>query len=340
MLYQFRELQRATWLPLNLLAEATRATFRNPRLAAACAPLSGPIVAGAEVAERFTRHFGKPEWRLPVTGIDGDAVTVRETVVARKPFCTLIHFNRDTDREDPVVLVVAPLSGHHATLLRGTVEALLPDHDVYVTDWLDASRVPLARGRFDLDDYIAYVVEFLRLLGPEVHVLAVCQPVVPVLAAVSLMAQDDDPRQPRSMVLMGGPVDASTPATRVTELAMSRPLDWFERTVIQTVPAHLPGAGRRVYPGFLQLAGFMSMNPDRHIDVHVTLFQDLARGDDDGAERHRKFYDEYLSVLDLPAEFYLQTVRQVFQEHALARGTLRWRGEPVNPAAIRRTALM
>jgi poly(3-hydroxybutyrate) depolymerase len=232
------------------------------------------------------------------------------------------------------------MSGHHATLLRGTVEALLPEHDVYITDWLDARRIPLSRGKFDLDDYIAYVIEFLQVLGPETHVLAVCQPTVPVLAAVSLMAQADDPNQPRSMVLMGGPIDAEAAPTAVTKLAKGRPLSWFERTVVSQVPVYYPGALRRVYPGFVQLTGFMSMNLDRHVGEHLRLFEHLVQGDGESAGAHRRFYDEYLSVMDLPAEFYLQTVSTVFQHCALPNGTMRWRGEPVDPSAIRRTALM
>jgi len=232
------------------------------------------------------------------------------------------------------------MSGHYATLLRGTVEALLPEHDVYITDWLDARTVPLSRGSFDLEDYITYVMAFLAHLGPQTHVIAVCQPTVPVLCAVSLMAQNNDPNQPASMVLMGGPIDTTASPTVVTKLATTKPLEWFERTVIQSVPAYYPGGFRQVYPGFIQLTGFMSMNLDRHVDAHVKLFQHLVRGDGDSADQHRQFYDEYLSVMDLPAEFFLQTVSRIFQQHALPRGTMTWKGQSVDPAAIRHTALL
>lgn len=340
MLYQLHDLQHAAWLPIRLVAEATQATFQNPLFPASYTQFGRTVAAGAELLERTTRRFAKPEFGLAGTVIDGAPVAVTETTVAHKPFCNLVRFERAVERDDPKVLLVAPMSGHHATLLRGTVAALLPEHDVYVTDWLDARKVPLARGGFGLDDYVDYVIEFLHLLGPEVHVIAVCQPAVPVLTAVSVMAQAGDPHQPRSMVLMGGPIDTTAAPTAVTRLAQTRPLSWFEHNVIATVPFYYPGALRQVYPGFIQLTGFMSMNLDRHVGEHLRLFHHLVRGDGESAEQHRRFYDEYLSVMDLPAEFYLETVSQVFQEHALPRGTMRWRGEPVEPRAITRTALM
>jgi poly(3-hydroxybutyrate) depolymerase len=231
------------------------------------------------------------------------------------------------------------MSGHFATLLRGTVETLLADHDVYITDWLNARNVPLYNGRFGLDDYIAVVIEFLQFLGPRTHVLAVCQPSVPVLAAVSLMAEDHDPATPPTMVLMGGPIDTRRNPTAPNVLATSRTIEWFEKTVIETVPARYPGAFRRVYPGFLQLAGFMTMNLDRHVSAHFDLFKHLVRGDGESASATRTFYDEYTAVMDLPADFYLETVRRVFQEHALPLGTLEWRGRKVDPSAIYKTAL-
>jgi poly(3-hydroxybutyrate) depolymerase len=230
---------------------------------------------------------------------------------------------------------VAPLSGHYATLLRGTVQGLLPQHDVYITDWINACEVPLERGPFDLDDYIDYVIAFLRRLGPDVHVIAVCQPSVPVLAAVSLMSSDNDPAVPRSMTLMGGPIDTRVNPTQVNQLAAMRSIEWFEHTVVTAVPATYPGFMRRVYPGFLQLTGFMTMNLDRHFGSTVRHFQHLVRGDGDSAAGHRKFYDEYLSVMDLTAEFYLQTVKTAFQDHALPLGTMTSRGRTVDPRAIR-----
>jgi len=340
LLYQLYDLQHAAMTPVRLMAEAAQTAFRNPFVPMSYTRMGRTIAAGAELIERTTRRFGKPEWMLPTTKIDGATVAVEPVTVLSKPFCNLIHFKRAADRTDPTVLVVAPMSGHYATLLRGTVEALLPEHDVYITDWLDVRRIPLARGKFDLDEYIAYVMDFIRHLGPNVHVIAVCQPVVPVMAAVSVMAANDDPMQPSSMILMGGPIDTTAAPTVVTELAENKPLSWFEHKVIQTVPVYYPGGLRRVYPGFIQLTGFMSMNLDRHVGEHVKLFQHMVIGDGDSAEQHRKFYDEYLSVMDLPADFYLQTISTVFQEHKLPRGTMKWRGEKVDPGAIRHTALM
>jgi poly(3-hydroxybutyrate) depolymerase len=340
VLYQLYDLQHAAWYPGRLMAEATRTAFQNPFLPASYTRMGRTLAAGAELFERTTRRFGKPAFGLPTTRVDGEEVAVREVPVVRKPFCDLIHFERDTDKAHPSVLVVAPMSGHHATLLRGTVQALLPEHDVYITDWLDARKIPLARGKFDLDDYISYLIEFMRHLGPHTHVMAVCQPTVPLVCAVSLMAQNNDPNQPASMILMGGPIDATAAPTVVTELAENKPLSWFERNVIQTVPAYYPGGLRQVYPGFIQLTGFMSMNLDRHVGEHVKLFQHLVKGDGDSAEQHRTFYDEFLSVIDLPAEFYLQTVEHVFQKYSLAKGTMEWRGQRVDPSAIRHTAMM
>src|SRR5690606_31340688 len=240
---------------------------------------------------------------------------------------------------DPRVLVVAPLSGHHATLLRDTVRALLPNHDVYVTDWIDARMVPVARGPFHLNDYVRYVRDFLRWMGPETHVISVCQPTVPVLAAVSLMAADDDPCQPRSLVMMGGPIDARESPTQVNKLATTKPYSWFEDTVIHRVPSRYPGAGRRVYPGFLQHTGFVAMNPDRHVQSHYDFYLNPLRGDQEDAESHRRFYDEYNAVLDLPAEFYLDTIRIVFQEYSLPCKTWEIDGRIVDPAAISKVAL-
>lgn len=340
MLYQLYDLQRAVWAPARLMAEATQTAFQNPFVPASYTRFGRAVAATAELFERTTRRFGKPSFGLPDTTVDGRRVAVTEETVLRKPFCSLLHFRRAAQRDDPKVLVVAPMSGHYATLLRGTVQALLPEHDVYITDWADARNVPLSRGRFDLDTYIDYVIEFLRVLGPDVHVLAVCQPAVPVLAAASVLAQRNDPFQPLSMVLMGGPIDTRAAPTVVTRLAETRPLSWFEHSVITTVPVYYRGGFRRVYPGFIQLTGFMSMNLDRHVGEHLRLFKHLVQGDGESAEAHRTFYDEYMSVMDLPAEFYLQTVSTVFQKHALPRGEMRWHGKRVDPSAIRKTALM
>lgn len=340
MLYQFYDFSHMLVAPFRVAAELTQHTFQNPLMPLSFTRFGRAVAAGAELLERTTRRYAKPDWQLPTTEIDGKKVAVSVKTVLEKPFCRLQHFSRKTDRKDPRVLIVAPMSGHHATLLRGTVEAMLPHHDVYVTDWIDARLVPLSAGRFDLEDYITYVMDFLRHLGRDTHVIAVCQPAVPVMCAVSLMAQMDDPCQPRSMTLMGGPIDTRRAQTVVTKLGKDRSLSWFERTVVSVVPMYYPGAMRRVYPGFVQLSGFMTMNLDRHVGEHMRLFQHLVKGDGDSASSHRRFYDEYLSVMDITGEFYLQTVERVFQKHALPEGTFRWKDMVVTPSAIQKTALL
>ena len=283
-------------------------------------------------------------WDLPTTTVDGKEVAVNIEVDVDKPFCKLTHFKRDIpasrNAKDPRVLVFAPLSGHHATLLRDTVRMLMQDHDVWVTDWVDARLVPLSAGPFSLDDYIEYAKGFIRHLGPEVHLISVCQPTVPVMAAVSLLASAKDPHQPRSMTMMGGPIDTRVGQTEVNALAMRKPLSWFENNVIYSVPAQHPGYLRKVYPGFLQHAGFIAMNPDRHTQSHYDYYLDLVKGDLNDAEAHRKFYDEYNAVLDLPAEYYLQTIKVVFQDYLLPRGEWVVRGHPVRPQDIKTVALM
>jgi poly(3-hydroxybutyrate) depolymerase len=326
--------------PSRMVAETLQHLFSHPLLPLSYTKLGRAIAAGSEIFERSTRRYKKPEFGLNHTTIDGEQVPVDLEIVATRPFCNLLHFRRETDRKDPKVLLVAPLSGHYATLLRGTVEGLMLDHDVYVTDWISASEVPIEKGPFDLDDYIDYVIGFVRQLGPDVHLIAVCQPSVPVLAAVSIMSAENDPATPRSMTLMGGPIDTRVNPTQVNQLAAGRSIEWFEHAVITPVPATYPGFMRRVYPGFLQLTGFMTMNLDRHFGSTIRHFQHMVRGDGESAAGHRKFYDEYLSVLDLTAEFYLQTVKTAFQDYALPLGTMKSRGRPVEPAAIRKTALM
>ncbi len=340
MLYQLHELQHAALAPLRFWAEAGRMLFSSPFSPLAYAPHSPRIAAGSELIGRLARRYDKPAFGLAETVIDGESVAVAERVIVEKPFCRLVHFTRATARHDPKVLLVAPMSGHHATLLRDTVRALLPDHDVYVTDWTDARLVPLARGFFHFDDYVAYVREFIRALAPDVHVVAVCQPTVPVLAAISLMAAEGDPCRPRTMTLMGGPIDPRAAETEVTRFAEKRSLRWFEMHVIQRVPNKYPGYQRRVYPGFLQHAGFVAMNPERHLQAHIDFFNHLVEGDGDSADAHRKFYDEYNAVMDLPAEFYLETIDRVFLRHELPRGEMHVAGEPVAPAAIESTALL
>lgn len=340
MLYHFHDWQRAALAPFRLAAEATQAAFKNPFFPASGTPFGKVIAAGAEMFERTTRRFGKPSFGLKSVKHLGNKINIEEEIVLTKPFCRLLHFKRDTDAKDPKVLVVAPMSGHHATLLRGTVEDMLPDHDVYITDWIDAKLVPLALGKFDLEDYISYVMEFIRKLGPDVHLLAICQPAPPVLCAVSLLAQMDDPAQPRSMTLMGGPIDTRHAPTIVTELGVKKPMEWFRNTVIHALPFYYPGAYRLVYPGFIQLNGFISMNSERHVGEHVKMFQHLVKGDGESAARHRDFYDEYLSVMDVTAEFYLQTIERIFKNHDLPEGRFMWHGQRVDPSAIKKTALL
>jgi poly(3-hydroxybutyrate) depolymerase len=316
--------------PARWSAAATQAVFGNP-LNPLSYTLTGRMLnASANVFSEVARRRGKPAWNLPAT----------IEVLDERPFGRLIRFAARAERERPRVLLVAPMSGHYATLLRNTVEVLIEEHDVHVTDWNDARDVPLEAGRFGLHDYIAYVRDYIRILGPDVHVIAVCQPAPAVLAAVALLAAEDDPAQPRTMVLMGGPVDARRAPTAPVELAEQHPLAWFERELTMRVPAWYPGAGRAVYPGFLQIGAFMSMHPDRHAEAHWKIFQDLVRGDGESAEKRRAFYDEYLSVMDIPAEFYLETVDEIFQRATLASGTMVSHGRAVEPAAIEKTALL
>src|SRR3990172_780233 len=331
---------RHAWLaPWNTLAAAHREVLTNPFNPLAYPPASRRVAATFDLFCRFTQRYEKPEFGLTATQIDGREVTVEEGVAVEKPFCRLLHFRRLAARSDPVVLVVAPLSGPSAPLLRDTVRALLPAHDVYLTDWTDAKMVPLALGPFHLDDYVDTIREFIRFLGRDVHVISVCQPTVPVLAAISLMAEAGE-RTPRTMVMMGGPIDARRSPTAVNNLATRKPLSWFEQTLIHRVPPKYPGYMRRVYPGFLQHLGFVAMNPDRHMNAHWDYFNHLMLGDDDSAERHRDFYDEYNAVLDMPAEYYLDTVTTVFQEFALPKGRMFVRDELVRPQEIRQTALL
>ena len=342
MLYQLHELQRSFLTPLAAWAQANSALFSSPFSPLAYTPVSTRMAAGYDLLHRLGKTYGKPAWGLASTTIDGHAVPVDLVPEVELPFCKLLHFRRELPARrapDPKVLLVAPLSGHHATLLRDTVRALLPNHEVWVTDWVDARQVPIAAGPFHLDDYVEYVIGFIQRLGPDVHLISVCQPTVPVLAAVSLMASRNDPAQPRSMTMMGGPIDTRKSPTEVNDLAQRKPFEWFENHVIYKVPATYPGYLRRVYPGFLQHAGFVAMNPDRHVNSHWDYYLDLVKGDQEDVESHRKFYDEYNAVLDLPAEYYLDTIKIVFQEHRLPLGTWEVRGERVAPEAIERTAL-
>ncbi|WP_181708199.1 polyhydroxyalkanoate depolymerase [Chthonobacter rhizosphaerae] len=341
--YHLYEFNHAAMGPARAAADMTRLYFQNPFNPFSQTQVGRSIAAACELFERSTRRYGKPSFGLDATVVGGVRVPVTEKVVWHKPFCRMIRFERAVPasrRKDPKVLVVAPMSGHYATLLRGTVEALLPKHDVYITDWEDARMVPLAAGRFDLDDYIDYVIEMLQALGGDAHVLAVCQPSVPVLAAVAVMEANGDPLAPLTMTLMGGPIDTRKNPTAVNNLAAERDIDWFRRNVIMKVPFPHPGIYRDVYPGFLQLTGFMSMNLDRHVGAHKEYFANLVKGDGDSAAKHREFYDEYLAVMDLTAEFYLQTVETVFMTHALPNGEFMHRGRLVDCGKIRRSALL
>lgn len=343
-LYWFYEMGQAALNPSRALADITRLSLKNPLNPFSNTTFGKTIAAAAEVFERSTRRYGKPEWRIEDTVIGGEHVPVHIKTVWQRPFCNMVHFERAFEhpprRPQPKLLLIAPMSGHYATLLRGTVEAFLPNHDVYITDWVDARMVPMAAGHFGLDDYIDYVISMLHWLGGDCHVIAVCQPSVPVLAAVARMEAGNDPYVPHSMVLMGGPIDTRINPTAVNKLAEERGTDWFRHNVITKVPFPHPGMLRDVYPGFLQLHGFVSMNLDRHLDAHKDLFFNLVKGDGDSAQKHREFYDEYLAVMDLTAEFYLQTVEAVFVKHALPKGELTHRGVKVDPSAIRSCALL
>ena len=343
MFYQMYELNHAAMAPMRAYADAMRLTFRNPVNPISHTPYGRAVAAGFELFERTTRRYGKPEFGLDTTKLNSGPVSVHEKVVWSRPFCNLIHFERSlpsSHRPDPKILIVAPMSGHFATLLRGTVEALLPKAEVYITDWTDARMVPVTEGRFDLDDYIDYVVSMLHALGPDTHVMAVCQPSVPVLAAVALMEENGDRFAPSTMTLMGGPIDTRTNPTGVNDLDQNKPLEWFEDNVIMQVPWPLPGFTRQVYPGFLQLSGFMTMNLDRHMIAQKDFYLHLVKNDGDSAERHRDFYDEYLAVMDLTAEFYLQTVDTVFIKHSLPKGEMMHRGQRVDTSKIRNVALL
>jgi len=347
MLYQLYESQRALMAPFAEFASASSKLYSHPLSPFTHVPMAQRWAAGFDLMHRLAKEYEKPRFDIQSCTVDGVEVAVQEQVALEKPFCRLLRFKRFTDhapalaqmRAQPTVLVVAPLSGHHSTLLRDTVKMLLRDHKVFVTDWTDARMVPLDKGPFHLDDYVHYVQEFIRTIGHKVNVISVCQPTVPVLAAVSLMATQGE-ETPPALVMMGGPIDARLSPTAVNNLAMNKSFDWFENNVIYRVPLNYPGAGRRVYPGFLQHSGFVAMNPDRHMSSHYDYFLDLVRGDEESAEAHRQFYDEYNAVLDMPAEYYLDTIGTVFQQFALVNGTWDVAGQRVRPQDITRSALL
>jgi len=341
--YQLYEAAHAALVPARAVSDAAHFIFSNPFNPLSETPFGKNVAASAELFERITRRYGKPIFGLKRVAIDGVDHDVREEIVWRRPFCNLLHFARadfPAGLEQPKLLIVAPMSGHYATLLRGTVEAFLPTHRVYVTDWTDARMAPLALGNFDLDDYIDYLSAMIEHLGPGAHTLGVCQPAVPLIAAIALMEAADHPDAPASMTLMGGPIDTRRSPTAVNQLAERRGVEWFRANCLQSVPFPYPGFGRRVYPGYLQLSGFMAMNFDRHVNAHLDMFNELVSGDGDSVEKHREFYDEYLAVMDLTAEYYMQTIETVFVRHLLPKGEMTHRGAPVDLAAIRRCALM
>ncbi len=345
MLYNLYEMNHAALVPWRAAADLGLNFWQNPIHPWSSSSTARAVSASLELFERATRRFAKPSFELKETTVGGVTVSVSELILLHKPFVSLLHFSKVWPekikvKSQPKLLVVAPMSGHYATLLRGTVEALLPHFDVYITDWADARTVPVSMGKFDLEDYVDHVIEMLQVLGGNVNVMAVCQPSVPVMAAVALMNASGDKNTPKSMILTGGPIDTRRNPTAVNKLAQEKGSDWFRKNVIMKVPFPHAGFMRDVYPGFLQLTGFMTMNLDRHMDAHRQLFWHLVEGDEESAEKHEDFYDEYMSVMDLTAEFYLQTVDRVFVNHDLPNGSYMHRGTLVDPSKITKTALL
>ena len=340
MLYQLHHQFCQSVKPLNFWAQA----WKSQLSLTSAMPYNldffiRPAIAQLEVIERCTNNYEKPEFELPYTQVKGKKTKITEEVTHSLPYCDLLHFKRAGTHNHPKVLLIAPLSGHYATLLRGTVEHFIPDHEVYITDWKNARNVPIEQGGFTFDDFVRYLIEFLDQLGPNTHVVAVCQPSVPAIVATSVMAERNNPNIPKTLTVMGGPVDTRLSPTEVNDFASGKDLQWFEDKVIMTVPKDFPGAGQKVYPGFIQLSGFMSMNLDSHVQKHYKFFGDLIKGDGDSAEAHRKFYNEYLAVMDLPADFYLETIRKVFIDHRLAIGKVHFENKKIDPRAVTKTAL-
>lgn len=340
MIYAAYQAQADLLDPMRTLARMSRRMLAGTMAGFGESALLRNISAACEMVERAGLSHARPAFDIKSVMVGNREVEITEEVALQLPFGALLHFAKDVDQPQPRILVVAPLSGHFATLLVDTIRTLLPENDVYVTDWANARDVPLSAGGFGFDDYVGHVIRFLEEIGPGAHALAVCQPCVQVLAATAVMAQNDNPATPRSITLMAGPVDTRVSPTKVNELATSKPLDWFETNLIATVPPGFAGSGRRVYPGFIQVGAFLAMNMDRHVKAHVELFENLAMGEHEKARTAKTFYDEYFAVLDLAAEFYLETIRIVFQEHDLPRGVLTYRGERIDFGAIRRTALL
>ena len=340
MLYAAYQAHSDVMGPVRMLAGVAARSFGHTGFGMPGHGAVRNLTAAYELIARAGLTHTRPPFGISHAMVGNREVEVREEAAQVTPFGTLLHFKKDIEAEQPRVLLVAPLSGHFATLLRGTVRTMLPEHDVYITDWHNAREVPTSQGRFGFDDYVDHVIRFLETIGPGAHLVAVCQPCVAALVAASVMAQGEHPAQPRSITLMAGPIDTRVNPTKVNELANSKSIDWFEQNLIARVPFRYDGAFRRVYPGFVQLAAFMSMNIERHVKAHRELYDNIRQGEHDKAKITKDFYDEYFAVLDLSAEFYLETVQRIFQEHQLARGTLMWQGEKVEPRAIRRTALL
>ena len=340
MIYQVYQSQTDALEPLRLLARAGAGVLAQPAFGSFDLPWSRSLAALWQVVEFAGLTHKRPAFGIGSVTVGNREVAVHEEAVLSTPFCTLVRFSKEINTVQPRVLLVAPMSGHFATLLRDTVRTMLVDHDVYVTDWRNARDIPLRQGRFDFDDFVDYVIRFLEFLGPEAHLVAICQPCVAALAAVAVMAAGDHPAQPRSLCLMAGPIDTRINPTRVNTFAVSHPIDWFERNLIGVIPQGCAGALRRVYPGFMQLSAFISMNLSRHLKSFQDLYNHLVKGEHDKAETVKKFYREYFAVMDLPAAFYLETVQKIFQSHDLPRGALTWRGGRVDASAIRRTHLL
>jgi poly(3-hydroxybutyrate) depolymerase len=339
MLYSVYQTSDDLMTPLRLFADAARNVLQGPWESFSRQLMGRHAIASLEMISRFRLTHHRPSYEIDSITVGNQEVPVTEEAALMTPFGTLLHFKKEIEQVQPRVLLVAPMSGHFATLLRHTVQVLLPEHDVYITDWHNAREASLEVGRFGFDEYVEHLILFLEKIGPGAHVVAVCQPCVQTLVAAAVMAEEDHPALPRSMTLMAGPIDTRIAPTKVNELAKTKPIEWFEKNLISRVPWRYTGAGRRVYPGFVQLIAFMSMNMGRHVKAHRDLYNHLVAGDIEKASAAKTFYDEYFAVLDLPAEFYLETVQMIFQNHLLPRGELMWRNRRVNPAAIRRTAL-
>jgi poly(3-hydroxybutyrate) depolymerase len=337
MIYQMYQAQADMLDPLRMMARTSSALLRTITPSQPYGIALRHINAALEVFGHAGTTHKRPSYAIDKIMVGNSLVSIEENVVLSTPFASLLHFKKDSDRKQPKVLLVAPMSGHFATLLRGTLEVLLQDHDVYITDWHNARDMPLEAGPFGFDEYVEHVIKFLEFLGPRSHVVGVCQPTVAVLAAVAMMSEDDNPATPRSMTLMAGPIDTRRNPTKVNKLAKTKDISWFEDKMIGVVPWRYQGAGRRVYPGFVQLSAFVAMNLDKHIGAHIKQFRSLAAEDKSAAATHRAFYDEYLSVMDLPAEFYLETVKRIFMDHDLPRGELQYKGRPVRPEMIKKT---